>query len=212
MSGGKSGVAEQLSDEEPRAVFTLCYGHALNLACSNALKRCKILQDAVDTTYEITKLVKFLPKRQAIFVQEKATTSPTTPGIYLLCPTRWTVRADALRSVLNNYSALISTWEQSSEGNRDTELKGRLGGVGHRMTKFCFIFGVALGELILRHSDNLSRTLQRGDISASEGQAAAEITLRTLLSHRTADNFARFRKQVKDMATHLEISEPSRPL
>ena len=188
---------ERLSDEEARAVFTHCYGHAcyrhaLNLACSDALKRCKLLQDALDTTYEITKLVKFLPKRQAIFVQEKATTSPTTPGICLLCLTRWTVRADALKSVLDNYSALISTWEQSSEETRDPELKGRLGGVAHQMTKFFFIFGVALGELILRHSDNLSRTLQRGDISASEGQAAAEITLRTLLSHRTADNFASF--------------------
>ena len=36
MSGAKSGVAKRLSDEEPRAVFTHCYGHALNLACSDA--------------------------------------------------------------------------------------------------------------------------------------------------------------------------------
>ena len=35
-SGAKSGVAKRLSDEEPRAVFTQCYGHALNLACSDA--------------------------------------------------------------------------------------------------------------------------------------------------------------------------------
>ena len=119
------------------------------------------MQDALNTTYGITRLVKFSPKRQAIFVQEKATTSPTTPGIRLLCPTRWTVRADVLKSVLDNYSALISTREQSSEETRDPELKGRLGGVAHQMTKFSFIFGVALGELTLRHSDNLSRTLQR---------------------------------------------------
>ena len=38
MSGAKSGAAKRLSDEEPRAVFTHCYGHALNLACSDALK------------------------------------------------------------------------------------------------------------------------------------------------------------------------------
>ena len=112
--------------------------------------------------------------------------------------------------MLDNYSALISTWKQSEE-TRDPELKIRLGGVAHQMTKFSFIFGVALGELILRHSDNLSRTLQRGDISASEGQAAPEITLRTLLSHITADNSASFWKHVKDMATVLDILEPSMP-
>ncbi len=112
--------------------------------------------------------------------------------------------------MLDNYSALISTGEQSEE-TRDPELKSRLDGVAHQMTKFSFIFGVALGELILRHSDNLSRTLKRGDISASEGQAAPEITLRTLLSHRTADNFASVWKNVKDIATALDISEPLMP-
>ena len=37
MSGAKSGVAKRISDEEPRAVYTHCYGHSINLAaCSNA--------------------------------------------------------------------------------------------------------------------------------------------------------------------------------
>ena len=35
MAGCRSGVAKIISDEEPRALFTHCYGHALNLACSD---------------------------------------------------------------------------------------------------------------------------------------------------------------------------------
>ena len=31
MSGVKKGVAKILTDAEPRAVYTRCYGHALNL-------------------------------------------------------------------------------------------------------------------------------------------------------------------------------------
>ena len=38
MSGAKSGVAKQLTDEKPRALYTHCYGHALNLACGDAIK------------------------------------------------------------------------------------------------------------------------------------------------------------------------------
>ena len=38
MSGDKSGVAKQLTDEEPRVLYTHCYGHALNLACGDAIK------------------------------------------------------------------------------------------------------------------------------------------------------------------------------
>ena len=32
MSGPKSGVAKKLRDEEPRALYLHCHGHALNLA------------------------------------------------------------------------------------------------------------------------------------------------------------------------------------
>ena len=37
MSGTKSGVAKSIMDEEPRAVYTHCYGHSLNLAASDAI-------------------------------------------------------------------------------------------------------------------------------------------------------------------------------
>lgn len=39
MSGSKNGVAKRIGDLEPRAVYTHCYGHALNLAASDTLKQ-----------------------------------------------------------------------------------------------------------------------------------------------------------------------------
>ena len=65
MSGAKSGVVTRLCAAEPRAVFTHCYGHSLNLACGDAIKRCKLMQDALDTTHEITKLIKKSPAHDA---------------------------------------------------------------------------------------------------------------------------------------------------
>ena len=61
MAGAKTGVATQLMAEEPKAVYTHCYGHALNLACGDTVKRCKLMRDTLDVTYEITKLVKKSP-------------------------------------------------------------------------------------------------------------------------------------------------------
>ena len=42
MKGSKGGIAKQISDLEPRAVCTHCYGHSLNLAASDTLanERC----------------------------------------------------------------------------------------------------------------------------------------------------------------------------
>jgi len=40
MAGLKSGVAKQLMQNEPRAIYTHCYGHALNLACGDTIRHC----------------------------------------------------------------------------------------------------------------------------------------------------------------------------
>lgn len=98
MSGLHSGVAKRILDEEPRAVFTQCYGHALNLAASDTtVKNCKVLKSALETTHEIVKLVKFSPRREASGYTGWTICST---GIRALCPTHWTVRADSMASII----------------------------------------------------------------------------------------------------------------
>lgn len=140
----------------------------------------------MDITYEVTKLVKMSPRRDRIFQKAKQAIAPDSPGIRLLCPTRWTVKADSLKSVLDNYEALNETWDDSLAVVKDTEMKARLLGVLAQMKSFDF-FGVLLGEVILSHGDNLSRTLQKRDISAAEGQEVAELTIQTLVLLRSDD-------------------------
>ena len=92
MSGAKSGVAKRIQDLEPRALFTHCYGHSLNLAASDSIKSSELMRDALDTRHEITKLIKYSPQRDAIFQDLKDShANNNTPGIRVLCPTRWTV-------------------------------------------------------------------------------------------------------------------------
>lgn len=57
MRGHRSGVSTQISKIEPRAVYTHCYGHSLNLAASDALKSSKLMRDALETVHEVTKLL-----------------------------------------------------------------------------------------------------------------------------------------------------------
>ena len=103
MVGTRNGVATQLRDEENRAVFLHCYGHALNLAVGDSVKNSKLLKDALEITFEVSKLVKFSPKRDVMFEKLKDALALDTPGFRVLCPTRWTVRANSLQSVLDNY-------------------------------------------------------------------------------------------------------------
>ena len=211
MSGPRSGVAKQIRDLESRAVYTHCYSHSLNLACMDTIKSSKVMQEALDITAEITKLVKLSPRRGTIFQRLKDELAPLDPGIRVLCPTRWTVKAEALKSIVDNFEVLQHLWEESLEYVKESEMRARILGVSDRMMKFDFFFGAILGETVLSHSDNLSRTLQKGDISASEGQGVAEMTVTCLKTLRTDDNFALFGSKVTKKATQLNIDEPALP-
>jgi len=175
-------------------VFLHCYGHALNLAVGDSVKNSKLLKDALAVTFEVSKLVKYSPNRDVIFENLKGKLAPDTSGFCVLCPTRWTVRANSLRSVLDNYAILQDLWKESKDKTSDPSVRARIIGIIiiiiiAQFKKFDYFFGVLLGELILKHSDNLSKILQ----SASEGQKIVTTTVNTLqLLLRTDNDFDLF--------------------
>lgn len=62
MAGAKKGVVKVLCEEEPRALFTHCHGHALNLAIGDCVKQCKVMKSALEIVYKISKLFKNISK------------------------------------------------------------------------------------------------------------------------------------------------------
>ena len=84
-------------------------------------------------------------------------------------------------------------------------MRASIGGVSDRMMKFDFFLGVMLGQTVL------SRTLQKGDISASKTQDIAKMTVRCLKTLRTDNNFALFWSKVTKKANQLNIDEPALP-
>lgn len=83
----RSGVAAQLGRDEPRAWYTHCYGHSVNLACQDTIRDIKPLKDALDTTFELSKLLKYSAKRSAEFKRIHEEMAPKEPGFRTLCPT-----------------------------------------------------------------------------------------------------------------------------
>lgn len=219
MTGSKNGVAAQLQREEPRAIMTHCYGHALNLAVGGSLKQSKACSDALDTGMEISKLIRFSPKRNAIFdkiksesVEGETSDDLSRTGIRAFCPTRWTVRADAVESILTNYSTLYDLWDISLDTKLDPDIKGRIIGVQTQMTKFHLLFGLCLCKTILKITDNLSRTLQQQSMSAGDGQRVTKLTVLTLSSMRTEESFDLFFKRLEQLQSENEfIEEPTLP-
>ncbi|KAJ8041249.1 Zinc finger MYM-type protein 1 [Holothuria leucospilota] len=211
MSGTKSGVATQFKALNKKCLYTHCYGHALNLAVCDSVKSVGCLKEVFETAFEICKLIKKSPKRDSKLDEIRKETKNEHGGIRTLCPTRWTVRGQSLNSLLQNFKELMQLWSWSLDHIQDTEMKARINGVKSVMPTFKFLFGASLGAMILRQTDNLSRTLQDPKLSAAEGQSVAKDVVKTLRKDRRDESFEFFWEQVLQRKETLGVEDPKLP-
>ncbi|KAI0243334.1 hypothetical protein LSAT2_014476, partial [Lamellibrachia satsuma] len=131
-----------------------------------------------------------------------------------------------IRRVKNNQKeALDTTYEkelvknplkrdaklQQIKEHSDTEMKARIRGVDYHMMKFYFFHGLALGEFLLRHTDSLSTTLQRPNLSAAEGQSITSMTVNNFSNLRSEFFFFLFLADVMSKAEERDIEEAALP-
>ena len=169
------------------------------------IKEDRLLKNAMDTTSELSNLIKKSPKREGMLQKIRDDLSLECPGFRVLCPGRWTVRAITLKSILDNWTAINSMWTISLEENSDPEMRGRINGVQAKMVKFEYFFSINILQILLRDSDNLSKTLQSPKITASEGQKLSNLTVKTLISLRSYALFSNLWQKLKKEANTLGI-------
>ena len=110
-------------------MYLHCFGHALNLAVADSVKKSKVCCDALEIAMEVTKLVKSSPKRNVLFDQIKSEDEHSFgTDIRYFCPTRWTVCGDSIASILDNHSALMQLWDECLETRLEPDIKGRIVG------------------------------------------------------------------------------------
>lgn len=205
MSGRRSGVATQILHEEPRAVYLHCMGHSLNLAVQDI----KVVSDTFDTLLEISKAVKYSAKKKAMLLSLKQELSPSSPSIRPLCPTRWTVRAESLRSVIANYEVIQELMEEIIEEYRGiTEATSPAKGILSSMEKFAFLFGVVVSELFFSITDKLSKAVQSKTICAFEATQYASVTLKCSEEQQNEECFNSLWEDLMSKKTKFGISEP----
>lgn len=219
MLGKRSGVATELSSEQPKAVVTHCQGHSLSLAVKSLTNDCKILRDTMGTVGEICILVKYSPKREKLLgkivenIEGEIPENDFCPGkLNKLSTTRWTVRATCFQKVIDNYEHLLRLWSECLTEKLDSETKSRIIGCQSQMTSFSFYFGLRLGQILFGMTDNLSKTLQKEKMSALSGINLSELTIKTLQGMRSEENFLSFFEVVKKGASKIDsLKEPSLP-
>ena len=107
-------------------------------------KECDILHDVMISVREICILVKFSPKREHLLgnindnIEQED--SETFKKLKKLSTTRWTVRAECMKRIIDNYELLLQLWEECLEEKLDQETKARIVRCKSQMESFFFLF------------------------------------------------------------------------
>ena len=81
-------------------------------------------------------------------------------------------------------------WDEARDITTDAESCAYINGVKAQMERLDFLFGLCLGECVMRHTDNLSKTLQSPSLSAADSQVLARLICTTLERIRNDESFA----------------------
>ena len=87
-------------------------------------------------------------------------------GYRTLFPTRWTVRASSLECMLSNFEVFRHSGRRKTGADAHTHISG----VQFQITTFNYLFGITLGELILKHTNNS----QNPKLAAADVHSIAE--------------------------------------
>ena len=170
------------------------------------------MSEAFDVVLELSKTFKYSAKKKAMLLKLKSELSPATPGMKPLCPTRWTVRAESLHSVIVNYTVILSVLQEILEEYRgNVEVCSQARGILAAMEKFHFLFGVILSEKIFSITDALSRALRKKDLSAAAAKKGSVVIVSTLKELRTDSEFTKFWTDVCEKAVQLEVGQSILP-
>ena len=169
LHGVKNGVAAKIKLLRDFALYTRCYGHALNLAVNDCIRNTKDLNDVWVMLKEICNLAKKSPSKECKIREIREKTKSQNKGIRVFCSTRWTIHGETCASIFRNHEKLMELWEWSLSIVSDSKMKAQIIGAKNFMRMFRLMFGCELGYTVLEQTDNLSKALQEKSTSACQG-------------------------------------------
>ena len=214
MSGIRNGVQALVKQVASQALYVHCLAHSLNLCIQEVSKKCDLVRNVMELIYELVQLIKFSPKRQAIFDHLRKDVALQTggevlaPSLRTLCPTRWTVRGGSIESVLHNYKLLQEALHEIQQGHDEYAAKAH--GILNRMESFDTYFGLNLALLVFSAAEQLSTNLQAKNITIQEATHGAALLTSHMSSLRNESKFNCFYQEVLEKSSTL-TEEPKLP-
>ena len=175
MSGKTSGVQAIIKRAAPKALYTHCSSHCLNLVIAHS---CKLLciRNAIDKMQSVIAFFLMSPKRNKL-LEGVASASikheKTRKAILDACKTRWAMRHKTYQRFHNSFTAIVETLEVIAFGSHadkydvvrgfldwDGKSKHEASGLLSGITDFSFIVAFNVVFKLLSHLEAITVQLQ----------------------------------------------------
>jgi hypothetical protein len=201
------------------------------LLLQDATRSIPLVRNTLDYVKELNTIVRSSAKRHAIFEKIRnrllhdnvddehdlesiktmsSTSSRGCHSLRQLCPTRWTVKGDAMQSVLDNYEAVLLCLEEIAQEDK-AEAGSKASGLANIFTNFDTFCGLQIGALVFQQAEQLSRLLQKKSLVANAAKAAAQILISSLADMRSEHFFHNFWLKITQLAIDLKLEHPQVP-
>lgn len=214
VSGAITGLQTRVRKIEPRALFTHCAGHNLNLVSQDAMKKIPEIADLLSNSRELVTFVRGSAKRVNIFNNIKLQLDDDDeevqpdPEVTLkpFCPTRWCVRVKSLKSIKANYKHIIEFCDDAGRATDDAGIKAR--GLSTYLNKFESLLLLQISIVSLEQVEELNETLQATNINFKSVMKRVEILKSSLNGIRTDQKFDLIWESILIDAKKYDIEYP----
>uniref|UniRef100_A0A147BCI9 Putative tick transposon n=1 Tax=Ixodes ricinus TaxID=34613 RepID=A0A147BCI9_IXORI len=203
MGGKHRGVQALMQEEEPRALYVHCLAHVLNLVLQDVSQKVDMCRDLL---YFVTELINFVtcsPKRVALFQELQR---EEDVNLRKFCPTRWTLKAASLRSVLLNYESLITFLRETASEERN-EAGAKASGLLKMLYKFDTFFVLKLLTMVFSRMEALNTALQKRTLRFHEAEKMVKAVNESITELR--QTFSRFWEEALEEADKVDVEDPS---
>ena len=210
MRGRYSGLSTRVKEIEPRAIYTHCCAHILNLVLSHACQSIQDIRNAFGIVASIYNFIEGSAKRHHVFQSIMKESGDKTVNLKRLCETCWHCRYESVRAIKLSFKSLCSTLSEISEQeSNQTGAEAMI--LLNSISTFEFLFSITALEAVFSLTNMLSVQLQEKGADISNLRLKIDAVTDSLKLKRTEQHFKSLWDEVNAVSQQLGFEPPSLP-
>ena len=182
MSGKFNGVQRKFQDKLDITVpYILCLANRTNTAVEHSCNASPIMKDFFDVLEEVfiffTSSTKRSPSLNECIKHLKL---DNILQLRNLSKTRWTARAESIRSVWHSIDPIAMSHGQLGEPSNDAKTKTLAAGLLSKINRRDFIIALMFGKNIMNKTQKLTEGLQLEELNINDAVTIMDATMETL--------------------------------